>query len=69
MVLFQFARSWRKRWLSNRIENQDVISRVRSEGADAIFASLQIEANSIPESSNTIICDEPTQATDGQKAY
>lgn len=36
----QIAEAWRSRWLSGRITNRDVITRVSQSGADAVRASL-----------------------------
>ena len=36
------ARAWRKRWLSNRLENEAVIARLKSETVQSIYKSLKI---------------------------
>ena len=36
------ARAWRKRWLSNRLENEAVIARLKSETVQSIYKSLRI---------------------------
>ena len=37
------SRAWRKRWLLNRIDNSDVVERLKRENAQSIYASLKID--------------------------